>query len=101
MEYTKSTTNKQEEYAAFVNNVSSYLKQENLLSRSKTFSDHYRLFGSQNIESDRPSERLYILFNPKHWYFEDIKTYNSFVRIRREHIKKMAAAFSVAEIDFY
>jgi hypothetical protein len=42
---------------------------------------------------------VFLVFNQKHWYFEDIKAYNSFVRIRRDHMKKMAV--KVVEIDFY
>jgi len=102
MEYIKSTSHKQEEYSKFVTNVRSYLKTEGLIeSHSTTFSDHYRLFGSQSLDSESPRDRLYIFFSPKHWYFEDVKTYNAFVRIRKEHIKKMAGAVNVAEIDFY
>ncbi len=53
-----------------------------------------------NLESSNPRERAYFVFNQKHWYFEDSKTYNAFVRIRRDHFKQMGV-IKVAEIDFY
>ena len=69
------------------------------------FYDHYRLFGAKNLLSTESSNttapRVYIVFNQKHWYFEDTKGYNAFVRIRREHMNKMTGTVKVAEIDYY
>jgi hypothetical protein len=47
-----STQNKQEEYAAFISNIKSYLKSKGLLESG--FYDHYRLFGAQNLDSNKP-----------------------------------------------
>jgi hypothetical protein len=44
---------------------------------------------------------VYVVFNQKHWYFEDTKSYNAFVRIRREHMRRMTGTVKVAEIDYY
>jgi len=44
---------------------------------------------------------VYVVFNQKHWYFEDTKSFNSFVRIRRDHMRRMTGTVKVAEIDYY
>jgi hypothetical protein len=41
-----------------------------------------------------------IYFNPKRFFFEDIKMYNAFIRIRREHLKKLGVR-NYLELDFY
>lgn len=52
------------------------------------------------MDSSNPRNRTFYVFNQKNWYFEDSKTYNAFVRIRREHLKQLGVV-KVAEIDFY
>ena len=65
------------------------------------FVDFYRLIGGKNLEKDQKKwDRFYVTFYQKQWYFEDIKSYNSFVRIKRDHFKKMGIGREV-ELDFY
>lgn len=35
------------------------------------------------------STKIPIFINQKQWYFVDTKSYNAFIRIRREHLKKL------------
>lgn len=62
--------------------------------------ENYRLIGGISLDDDLPINRVLIVLNNKDSYFEDTKTYNAFVRIRREHMKKIIAK-KVVEIDFY
>ncbi len=69
-----------------------------------TYIDNYRIYAGMNLSEDsEPKDRIYIVYNQKHWYFvfEDVKFYNAFVRIRREHFKKMGLLGKSVEIDFY
>ena len=52
------------------------------------------------MDSSNPRDRTYYMFNQKNWYFEDSKTHNAFVRIRRDHLKQLGVINAV-EIDFY
>ena len=96
-----SSPNKEQEYQDFVKVCEHYF-QANGLYQNKFF-DFYRLFGGQRLSSESPKhERLYVFFNQKQWFFEDTKSHNAFVRLRREHMAKMGLEHgSVVEIDFY
>jgi len=48
--------------------------------------------GGKNLNNEsKKYDRLYILLNKKPWYFDDVKTHNSFVRLRNEHLAKLGA----------
>lgn len=65
------------------------------------FMENYRIFGGADLDEESPShKRVFILLNQKHQYFEDTKTHNSFVKIRREHFNKIPCKKYV-ELDFY
>ena len=71
-----------------------------------TYYDFYRLIGGKNLENETSRTKveekpLYFILNEKQWYFEDVKCYNSFVRIRNEHLKSQGAISRVVELDFY
>ena len=77
-----------------------FFKEQNIQLPQNSFYDFYRLYGGQNLDSSNPRDRAYFVFNQKNWYFEDSKTHNAFVRIRREHLKQLGV-IKLAEIDFY
>ena len=63
--------------------------------------DFYRIMGGSKLDGESNKwDRLYVIFNHKSWYYEDCKSHNAFVRIRREHFKKMGIP-KLVEIDFY
>ena len=80
--------------------VHKYFKEQNIQLPQNSFYDFYRLYGGQNLDSSNPRDRAYFVFNQKNWFFEDSKTHNAFVRIRREHLKQLGV-IKLAEIDFY
>lgn len=99
-----STPNKAAEYLHFVRTSVKFMKDFELKVPEASFYDFYRLYGGINLSetmSSKDQRPVYIVFNQKQWYFEDTNTYNSFTRIRREHLKKAAGASSIVEIDFY
>lgn len=68
-----------EDYDRFLNEVNECLKD---MVSDETF-DYYRVIAKK--------DRFMVYLNQPSEYFEDSKTYNSFVRLRRDHLDKLGA----------
>eukprot|EP00347_Sterkiella_histriomuscorum_P000591 403375259 len=98
-QYKFSSVNHEKEYLQFISQTIGFLKVNSLFQNQ--FHENYRVFGGANLDQDSPlNDRVFVLLNQKHQYFEDTKAHNAFVKIRSEHMKKVPSK-QVIELDFY
>jgi hypothetical protein len=86
-----------EEYLAFVRELDESLQKLGL--KQQKFIDFYLVLGAQNLDETEKSLRKMIYFSEKRDFFRDTKTYNSFVRVRRDHLKKLGVS-SYIEVSY-
>ena len=67
-----------------------------------SYIDHYWVWAGKNLEdsSTPKTDRVLVYLNLKNHYFLDIKSYNAFVKIRTDHLKKLGVTKYI-ELDFF
>jgi hypothetical protein len=92
----KTSPNKEKQYLSFVRKVIGTLKKQyNTENPASLITENYRFLG----EVTEGNKTISLVFNNKSTYYEDTKTYNSFIRVRRDHMKRQGIKF--VEVDFY
>ena len=71
----------------FIEEVNQNLSDK-ALSHDKNV-DFYEVIAAKNLESSNPKDRLCLYLNDITNYSWDTKEYNSFVRLRRDHLEKL------------
>jgi hypothetical protein len=95
----KCSPHKEHEYKAFITSALGYLDKHGMKAPSANYvQDFYRLAGGRHL--DDKARAVYVYVNHKQHFFEDTKTHSSFIRIRRDHLKRMGITRMI-ELDFY